>query len=288
MSSLKNTVIDDTGYIYLPSGTSAQRPSPENGMIRYNTDFSSYEIYSNGSWRQYISNIAAIQNLVLLFQPDNSKCYPGFGSSSTQLYDLANSNIGSLTDITPYQSFLKFTSSSGNISLNTPLYIAGAKSISFWHRTNRPLSDNDDWEIGFLNQGSTPGSMFGMMYGVGQCQDLGFWGYASAYDYSINSPTSRWIDLNTWVFVTCTINASRQVKIYKNSTQQLLYRNSDGATAVSFTLPIDTTNYFLVNSRGSWGSGFTYLDLGDVLVYNKELSQAEIAQNYNTLKWKYS
>jgi hypothetical protein len=287
MSSLKNTIINDTGYIMLPSGTSAQRPAPQNGMVRYNTDLTSYEIYTNGVWSQFTSNIV-LENLALYLQPDNSKSYPGLGSDVSKIYDLANSNSGNLTDITAYPRYLNFNSTSSSISLNTNLFITGAKSISFWLRTNRPLSDNDDWEIGFLNQGSTPGSMFGMMYGVGQTQDLGFWGYASEYDYSIVNPTTRWIDLNTWVFVTCTINSSRQVKIYKNNVQQLLYRNSDGATALTFSLPIETTNYFLINSRGSWGSGFTYLNLGDVLVYNKELSLSEITQNYNSLRSKYA
>jgi hypothetical protein len=287
MSSLKNTIINDTGYIMLPSGTSAQRPAPQNGMVRYNTDLTSYEIYTNGVWSQFTSNIV-LENLALYLQPDNSKSYPGLGSDVSKIYDLANSNSGNLTDITAYPRYLNFNSTSSSISLNTNLFITGAKSISFWLRTNRPLSDNDDWEIGFLNQGSTPGSMFGMMYGVGQTQDLGFWGYAADYDYSINNPTTRWIDLNTWVFVTCTINSSRQVKIYKNNVQQLLYRNSDGATALTFSLPVETTNYFLINSRGSWGSGFTYLNLGDVLVYNKELSLSEITQNYNSLRSKYA
>lgn len=52
MANLKNTAIDDTGYLRLPSGTSTQRPSsPVNGMTRYNTDFGFVEIYSSGSWR---------------------------------------------------------------------------------------------------------------------------------------------------------------------------------------------------------------------------------------------
>ena len=38
MATLKNTIIDDTGYIQLPVGTTAQRPvSPVAGMVRFNT-----------------------------------------------------------------------------------------------------------------------------------------------------------------------------------------------------------------------------------------------------------
>jgi hypothetical protein len=40
-----------TGYLNVPSGTTAQRPSsPVNGMIRYNTTLSKLEGYANNSW----------------------------------------------------------------------------------------------------------------------------------------------------------------------------------------------------------------------------------------------
>ena len=45
-----NTVIPGTGSITIPVGTTAQRPIGQDGMIRYNTDISSYEVYEAGSW----------------------------------------------------------------------------------------------------------------------------------------------------------------------------------------------------------------------------------------------
>lgn len=46
MATLKNTTVDDTGYLQLPVGTTAQRPaSPANGYIRYNTTLGYIEIY---------------------------------------------------------------------------------------------------------------------------------------------------------------------------------------------------------------------------------------------------
>jgi hypothetical protein len=40
----------DTGHLTLPVGTSAQRPTPANGMIRYNSDLGQMEAYVNGAW----------------------------------------------------------------------------------------------------------------------------------------------------------------------------------------------------------------------------------------------
>ena len=52
MANLKNTQINDTGFLQLPAGTIAQRPSsPQEGMIRYNTDFNQTEYYDGSAWR---------------------------------------------------------------------------------------------------------------------------------------------------------------------------------------------------------------------------------------------
>jgi hypothetical protein len=51
---IKNTYIDAgemTAYLQLPSGTSAQRPTGANGMIRYNESESKTEIYQGSAWQ---------------------------------------------------------------------------------------------------------------------------------------------------------------------------------------------------------------------------------------------
>lgn len=53
MADLKNTTIDDSGFLQLPVGTTAERPaSPETGQIRYNVDTKVVEQYDNnvGDW----------------------------------------------------------------------------------------------------------------------------------------------------------------------------------------------------------------------------------------------
>ena len=51
MATLKNTTINSTVAFKLPVGTTAQRPDPAaNGMMRYNTNLNTVEIYINGTW----------------------------------------------------------------------------------------------------------------------------------------------------------------------------------------------------------------------------------------------
>lgn len=53
MATLKNTTINDTGFLQLPAGSTAQRPAGSTGMIRVNTNTTPYvlEIYQSGTWR---------------------------------------------------------------------------------------------------------------------------------------------------------------------------------------------------------------------------------------------
>jgi len=62
MATLKNTKIDDTGYLGLPTGSTAQRPNtPEKGMVRWNTTESSLEGYDGTEWRLFSLSSEFIQ-----------------------------------------------------------------------------------------------------------------------------------------------------------------------------------------------------------------------------------
>jgi len=48
-----NVTMTSTGYVLIPKGTTAERPSvPVNGEIRYNTTTSQFEGYQGGAWGQ--------------------------------------------------------------------------------------------------------------------------------------------------------------------------------------------------------------------------------------------
>src|SRR5210317_1809224 len=51
MADLKNTIINDTGFLTLPVGRTAQRPTPANGMIRVNNSNNLMKFYDSGGWR---------------------------------------------------------------------------------------------------------------------------------------------------------------------------------------------------------------------------------------------
>jgi mucin-19 len=51
MATFQNTTINDTGFITVPGGNTAQRPSPTPGMIRLNNTNNLLEFYDATGWR---------------------------------------------------------------------------------------------------------------------------------------------------------------------------------------------------------------------------------------------
>ena len=63
MATLQSTTINDTGYLILPKGTTAQRPSsPTTGMIRYNTEYQYTEYYNGSAWNPINNAIATFNS----------------------------------------------------------------------------------------------------------------------------------------------------------------------------------------------------------------------------------
>jgi hypothetical protein len=67
MATLKNTTINDTGYLTMPIGTTGQQPaSPQGGMLRFNSTTGTPEYYSSttNQWLQFGSVTITISYLI--------------------------------------------------------------------------------------------------------------------------------------------------------------------------------------------------------------------------------
>jgi len=65
MATLKNTIVEGTGFLKYPVGNSAQRPgTPATGMTRFNTDLGCLETYNGSSWVSAIVLETAEPNII--------------------------------------------------------------------------------------------------------------------------------------------------------------------------------------------------------------------------------
>ncbi len=164
------------------------------------------------------------------------------------------------------------------------LILPNSKSLSFWMISNRELSKNDNWEIGFVDAGVIPGSMFGFMYGVDDCQDLGFWGYYPNNNYSIESKINKWSSDSSWHHIVITYDTNNVVQIFIDNIRQLnLFKNSDSTIVSEFQL-IETIPTFKIASRHNHNYDYKVI-VDDICIYNRELSQIEIDSLFHDGDW---
>ncbi|MGY8864121.1 MAG: hypothetical protein ACKVJK_00695 [Methylophagaceae bacterium] len=93
MAILQNTVINSTGNINLPSGTTAQRPAtPADGDMRFNTDLGYVEYYFKGFWGDVRTGQGAFMRRACVVQLDATlpESYPGSGTVWTDLSGSGN------------------------------------------------------------------------------------------------------------------------------------------------------------------------------------------------------
>jgi hypothetical protein len=84
MATLKNSIIDDTGYVQLPVGTTTQRPgSPSIGDLRFNSSLNLAECWNGSSW-VYFPDIYR-NRLVVNLDAAEPTSYSGSGTSWTNI-----------------------------------------------------------------------------------------------------------------------------------------------------------------------------------------------------------
>jgi hypothetical protein len=136
MASLKNTTIDDTGYIQLPSGTTAQRAaSPTVGMMRYNSTTTAVEAYTASGWVNLASAAvpAVYQSATLYAQLNNTQIY-NTNVLSADVVNLVNYTSFGTDEVNTSLTVLK---SAGGCQVKIPQGNPGTSfSVTVWYRSN--------------------------------------------------------------------------------------------------------------------------------------------------------
>jgi len=103
MATLKNTTVNDTGFLQVPSGTTAQRPaSPSNGMMRYNTTLGVLEAYASNSWVTIGAQLGTQSNpATSATQLKNA----GTTTNGVYYYTLSSGTVPLYTDFTSFTNY---------------------------------------------------------------------------------------------------------------------------------------------------------------------------------------
>jgi hypothetical protein len=136
MATLKNTTINDTGYIQLPSGNTGQRPTAANGMIRYNSETSKIEYYA-GSWKNVslLSDPSDVYSGAAVYAPfEDNKIYSSGTLTANTVEIVAYGSYGA-DEVQTSKTVLKNNGSGSQIRVpgGDP---GSSHTVSMWFRSN--------------------------------------------------------------------------------------------------------------------------------------------------------
>jgi len=265
MANLKDLSINDTGFIKLPSGTTAQRPgSASVGMIRHNSSLNIIEYYNGTSWVNIVESIVT-SGLVLNLDAGNTSSYPGSGTTWTDLS--GNGNNGTLVNGVGYDSgnggSLTFDGSNDYVDCGT--FGVSYITVNTWvYRTSSTTNQGicrkqNSWAVSQYN-------------GVLQVAPGTSWTFYN---------TGYTIPLNTWVNIAYTYNGSGTTgsqTVYINGSS--IYSTTAGSGAISINSNAARIGY---DDNGWYWGG----KIAQTQIYNRALSSDEVLQNYNAVKSRY-
>lgn len=286
MATLKNTTINDTGFLNLPIGNTAQRPAnPSTGMARYNTTESSMEVYINNAWASFGAQPTPVTtNLILHLDAGNVSSYSGAG---TVWSDLSGNNNNFNIVATAYNSsgvkYMDFNGSYGCAKNSTDISLSDANGVTFcvWTRIKNSSADWRTLTRSYVNDHHVIINSGGWEIGMYDNDSGGFIGSGYSQQSLPNYNTSNWIALY-WRW--------QPTSPY----YEMSYNDTPGTIRGSITNANGRFNrgfgsigaYHEGNTTPSSASQF-WGDISVFMAYNRRLTDAELLQNYNYYKSRF-
>jgi hypothetical protein len=215
-----------------------------------------------------------VDGLVMALDPASLKSYAGTGSS---FYDLSgNTNNGTLlngpvysTNLSGYFTF-DGTNDYINVAHSSSLNIADNFTVSFWskQKTNTaqvPLSKYQSGVRGWVFVYNNTANLMSFD-GRNQTAD----GYKNA-ESSVTAPLGVW---NHYTGV-------------KSGVNMTIYQNGVATGSTTWSSAGDMTSSVSLTIGSLNGAFYSTCDVGQILYYNRVLTDDEIMQNYDAIKNKY-
>jgi hypothetical protein len=244
----------------------------------------------------YHSPRIVTENLVLCLDAGNLKSYPGTGSTIT---DLVRTNNFTLTN----PSFYSYDTATGSIDFNRTLSPTAEDGGYATFTASGDLTaanylhNNHTTEVWFRSSNRTPTNYNGTETQSAIVVYRGFhsmWYYSStAYTYNIWGRTSGVNNTYNLSFNDSTVNVWTQLVAVRSGTTLTLYKNGvqqNSGTITSGTEGTPTSNDIRIavanyNGDFSWHADMNF---GSLRMYKKALTAAEIQQNFNALRSRFS
>ncbi len=215
--------------------------------------------------------------LVLNLDAADPRSYPGSGTTWTDL--TGNGNTGTLTNGPTYNNAnggsIVFDGTNDYVALPSTNLAFGSNqfSIEAWVYATATVPSTNN--IIYCSQSSNSAGFIGLVYN----NTNGF--LISDFNGStrITASNSTPVSLNTWYHVVALRNSSNQYVVYVNGVASA----PSSVSTLSLTAATPTIGYNPATATEIWTGR-----ISNFRVYNRALSAAEVAQNYDALKVRYT
>ena len=219
----------------------------------------------------YVTDVPNIvtANLVLNLDAGDTLSYPGTGTTWTDLAGTAQNLtlVNSPTYTSGTAGYFTFNGSTQRAAgADTGVVSSTVYTKSAWFYLNGYQDNNIVSGDGHFIYMGTQANIDKKIY-CGHADWANFLAY----------PSSATVNLSTWYNVTLTFSTTNGMKLYINGTLDSTY------TAQKTSMPGTGTVNVAAYSTGNFLNG----RVSKVLVYNTELSAADVLQNYRAISWRY-
>ena len=215
--------------------------------------------------------------LVLAMDAASKRSYPGSGTSFTDIINKSNGTLnGSPTFSTEHSGTLSFNGTSQSILLGTSVSVTAVGFTVLMCININDSQSSSGWNYWFLQNANS-----GHKYEFG---NYGTAGNRFHFKDNFNQTDSGiTADLDSSGFTVFHFGSTSSSKSFysKNGEPKTLSSGTGGWTGGD-DIVFDESLFF----NGS--SSYFGAAIGNILIYNKELSSEEITQNYNTLKARFN
>jgi hypothetical protein len=285
MANFDNTIIDDTGFLGLPRGTVAQRPTnPSAGMIRYNTELNLTEWYDGTEWLDLVYGTIPIVQDGLNTYLDAAKInsYPGSGVNWFDLSPYTTS--GTLTNGPTFNSeaggCIVFDGSNDLVSIphQNARQNNSSLTISAWVKPTALVNITSN-AMNIVGKTANAGYRFRINGTLAQ-GGVGSVTIADIGATNILVTAAGLITAGNWHFITM-VGSPSGLKIYVNGTLRASNTTAFGGYTSTGPLVIGAADEI-----NTFGECF-YGRISMVLLYLRELSDTEIVRNYNATRGRF-
>lgn len=134
-----------TDAINLPSGTSAQRPSPVNGMLRYNSTVPQVEAYYSGAWNALLSGLVNLASQVTGTLPTANGGLGANESAATGVVQMASGTTSVTTALASGTTATTQSSADSTTKVATTAFVNPGSTISGTGYRKNPDGWIEEW-----------------------------------------------------------------------------------------------------------------------------------------------